>query len=300
MKKENSTLLKKLQQYSALAAPMLATAGLANAQIVYTDIVPDKTLNADGETYNLDLNNDGLVDYVFFTIVGATYTYAGVYMPFMSAAFANSNEIVGTVKTYPTMAGSVKFGFPYKLNLADQIDSAQPLFGLQDIVFNTSHLFRPPMYSFIDGNPYGNWGGGVTDKYVGFHFTPDSVKWYFGWARCDVAADAKTLVIKDYAYDSIPDEGIAAGAGANVGIPVTPTMQPFRIFSFEGVANVIVSDGKLEDAFITITNSLGQTVMSQPITNKLTQVDLNQFAKGIYLVTVNRGEESFSKKVSFR
>ena len=68
MRKENSTLLKKLKQYSALAAPMLATAGFASGQVVYHDIVPDRILtgNSPADTMLVDMNNDGVIDFVFF------------------------------------------------------------------------------------------------------------------------------------------------------------------------------------------------------------------------------------------
>jgi hypothetical protein len=73
-----------------------------------------------------------------------------------------------------------------------------------------------------------------------------------------------------------------------------------NIFGYEGVANIFVNDGKLDGASVTVTNMLGQTMVKQGLSNRATHIDLNQFGKGIYLVTVQRGEEVFSKKVSFR
>jgi len=57
-----STLNKKIKGYSTLAGSLLAMANVADGQIVYTDIA-DVTVSGDGASYDLDLNNDGTVDY---------------------------------------------------------------------------------------------------------------------------------------------------------------------------------------------------------------------------------------------
>ena len=43
----------------------------SNAQIVYTDVNPDATSS---DTYNLDLNNDGTIDFVVKHTTGKTIT----------------------------------------------------------------------------------------------------------------------------------------------------------------------------------------------------------------------------------
>ena len=59
MKKQ---LQKKLTTF-IVTAMMISLS--ANAQIVYTDIIPDTTLSNPGN-YNLDLNNDGQIDFTFY------------------------------------------------------------------------------------------------------------------------------------------------------------------------------------------------------------------------------------------
>src|SRR5690242_20465914 len=71
MKTKQSGLQKKLNQYSLLVAPMLATAGIAHGQVVYHDIDPDLLYkdSAAGDSYTnpeyLDLDGDGIYDVKF-------------------------------------------------------------------------------------------------------------------------------------------------------------------------------------------------------------------------------------------
>src|SRR5437868_3874474 len=116
MKKENSTLKKKLKQYSALAGSMLA-AGVAHGQIVYTDVDPDVTLNTgDGNNYALDMNNDGTQDYNFVTASAASFKIAGI-VPYPYTT-GNLNAIAGNTAVFN---GNVLL-YPYALALNDNID----------------------------------------------------------------------------------------------------------------------------------------------------------------------------------
>ena len=58
---------KKLAAYSVFSGAFIASAFSAQAQILYTDLIPDDTLNTlpdlGGEWRSLDLNNDGVVDF---------------------------------------------------------------------------------------------------------------------------------------------------------------------------------------------------------------------------------------------
>src|ERR1044071_81070 len=99
MKKNNSTLLKKLKQYSALVGPALVTAGVANAQILYTDIDPDVVIAPDAgmrDAIALDLNADGTADYEF--TAGNNFSQQGGTIVNTVGAYPySSNEIQGYV-----------------------------------------------------------------------------------------------------------------------------------------------------------------------------------------------------------
>lgn len=302
MKKENSTLGKRLKQYSALTGSLLAIAGTSDAQIVYTDVNPDKVLSSVGDTMQLDLDNDGITDYVFRTLQytnSAGWYRAGlVPSPYSTS---NPNQMVGYAAA-PFPNGTI-FAYPSALAQGATIDDNSPQIGLQDVIFNQNgnnvFLF-PAMLSVYSGNPYGPWNDGA-EHYAGFKFSPDAgATFYFGWARCEVTADAKTITIKDYAYESNANTGIAAGAGDPSGISSANQSVNFSVFSFEGVVNILVNDGSIDGTTIKVTDMIGETVLSKTVSNRLTNINLNSFSKGIYLVTVQRGDEIFTKKVSFR
>jgi len=300
MTKHNSTLLKRLKQYSMLASPLVAAAGMANAQVLYHDIDPDDTLKSvsafPGDTYALDLNNDGTNDFVFFAFKGGSY--AGIALA-MNYTATNTNALMGNL-TSTSGPNHRPLGLVSALASNQNIDVNQNFFSLSQLIFtSTNQFFIPPMITYYtNGSAGGLWTGGVTDHYVGLRFT-DGTNKYYGWVRCDIPADASMVIIKDFAYNSTPNEGLFAGQGNPLGINEVNNAS-FGIFGYEGVANVIIKDGELNNAFVTVTNMMGQQVVNQPLTDKISRIDLNQFGKGLYVVTIHRGGEQFSKKVSFR
>ena len=53
-------------QYSAAALALLSAKAAAYSQTIYTDIDPDVILDEPGETFGIDLDEDGLNDFNFF------------------------------------------------------------------------------------------------------------------------------------------------------------------------------------------------------------------------------------------
>ncbi len=52
---------------------------------------------------------------------------------------------------------------------------------------------------------------GDGDRFVGVRFQLDGATNHFGWIRVNVAADYRSVTIRDYAYNTTPDTTIAAG-----------------------------------------------------------------------------------------
>src|SRR4026207_2265880 len=174
MKKQNSTLSKRLKQYSALAGSMLVVTGIAQGQVVYTDI-PDDTLVGvpfPGDAYFLDLDNDGIVDYVIGSIVGSTYRvdFAVMY----AGGSTDPNGIAGSVQPF---GGSSFIGYPSALALFDNIDNNLNFFKFNNLSNPSGSIFFPAMLSaYVTSTgsaEFGNWLGGVSDHYLGFKFSPD-------------------------------------------------------------------------------------------------------------------------------
>jgi hypothetical protein len=66
----------KLASYSTMAGAFIALSSSANGQVLYTDVNPDETYSENGEFYELDLNEDGDID---FSIKVVNYSGPGLF-----------------------------------------------------------------------------------------------------------------------------------------------------------------------------------------------------------------------------
>ena len=151
----------------------------ANAQIVYSG--PQNIAVTSGFSQNIDMDLDGQQDINLqnFNFFGGPYQGAGaVFFP---------GELVGFVP-----------GFAYVSALSSGylIDAA-----------STNIAGGSMAYGAVNPNAQFN---NVTDAYVGIGF-PSGPNFYYGWVRVDVNNAAKTLLIKDWAYNATSGASIVAG-----------------------------------------------------------------------------------------
>jgi hypothetical protein len=276
MKKTNSKQFqKKLKSFSAMASTIIAAVNTGNAQVVYTDIVPDSTVNTNGGEYNLDLNNDGTFDFKFNVTLNpggsasAAYTKVGVTP-------LNSNGIAGST------AGA--YVYPFAMNNGDSINAS--------LSFNMGS--NQSMGSYWGASyTYGNWTG-VNDKYIGLKLDVAGVTRY-GWARLDVDAHGTTFTIKDYAYETMPDTGIPAGATVT-GIHENQN-QADDISVYSSEKTIIINQQNNLSGLVIVTNSLGQEISRTSVAGTQTKISLENAAPGIYFVTVTKESTRITKKV---
>lgn len=162
--------------------------------IIYTDIDPDFNSENVGDVYNLDLNNDGIVDFTFSSYPTDTWTF-----------WAEPNLMTNGVNAFETVSGPF-WSYIVPLNKENIIsqdleypyyyDPTQSLLVLD--FCNTSFDFYCS-YS---------WGDN-TDKYLGLRFIINE-QIHYGWARLYVKS-ATEWIIKDYAYNATPNALILAG-----------------------------------------------------------------------------------------
>src|ERR1035438_6663121 len=76
---------------------------IVNAQIVYTDIIPDTTIMTNNAVYHLDLNNDGITDFdIKCTTSTTTVVYCGVLTnTYITITAIDSNEVLSTSTNVP-------------------------------------------------------------------------------------------------------------------------------------------------------------------------------------------------------
>jgi hypothetical protein len=267
MKKETSTLNKKVKGYSALAGSLLAMVQIADGQIVYTDVT-DTTVSGDGANYDLDLNNDGTSDFSFNITSGAGVKLLGEAL--------NDNAIAGTAAS--------PYLYPYAMDANDVIGPDLQWNGGGTQTMASSGYFQ---------NPYGNWFG-ETDKYLGLRLDMAGDN-HYGWARLDVSDDGKTLTVKDYAYEATAETEIAAGATGTIGIN-SPAENAINVFTMEHQIYVQLNKGF--NGLITVSNLVGQQIKAAEITGSMTTMNLNDQPAGVYLVTVDQDGALFTKKVT--
>lgn len=169
---------------AAPAAGALAAATGAHADIVYFDF--QDLIVAPGSALSIDIDQDGFNDLRLknYNFVGGSYQGADVlFAPGrLTSFFGGPNNLA------------------YVSNLA---------FGTLISPANTGPAFFGSM-AYGGNNPAAQFNN-ATDAYIGLSF-PSGPNLFYAWVRVDVNNAARTFIIKDWAYQSVSNVGIAAGA----------------------------------------------------------------------------------------
>lgn len=270
-------LRSKLSAYSAMAGAALVATPSA-ATIIYTDVNPDQTLSSNGQSFNIDLNNDLTNDFtITLNIVttgwsqGNTTSWVPTITPLNSNAVLNSN-------TYPNV-----------LNNGATIGSSG--------TFNTANNQSLGVYRFWTSNgrsystTYGSWNN-QSDKYIGLRLTVGS-NTYYGWVRISVANQYKSVTIKDFAYENANGVAIKAGGGP-VGIK---KIDGFNLMISQADGQLNVSATQLQGATVKLMDMTGKVHMQKTATSSKLTLGTDALAKGIYLVAVRKEEAVETEKV---
>jgi hypothetical protein len=275
MKKE---LQNKLSRYTAAAAAVVAATS-ATAQITYTDVNPDYTVDDDQDANGftvagLDLNNDATPDFILASrdTTFADRTRFTLVAPYGSAG----NAIAGETPT--------AYDYALALNLNDMIDNS----------LNWIATTNTMAYNVASSNPYNeNWNG-VTDKYLGLKFIVGA-NTHYGWARLDVQAIGDVWTLKDYAFNATPNGAIMAGQVAGVN-----TMEMESLLHFVNQADnsvKVVINGDLTEGKISLISAAGQVVSTGNVDSNEYNVSLNGLSAGIYVIAAEFAEGTMTKKV---
>ena len=263
MKKTTSNKLsKKMASYGALA---IAIAGVSDAtgQIDYTDIDPDEVLT--GTRFLLDLNGDGTTDYE----ISNDGAFSGVTPGTTARVYtSNSSSILG-------LNAGGNYNYPFALSEGAPIDDAQTTW-----ITNTNYQTLNWM-----GCAYTNsqWCDGQVDKYLGLRITIGADK-HYGWVRMDIPSDASSITIKDYAINTVANEGILAGETATAGI-ANNNFKGFNYFVDKN--NQLNLSANISMEKVSLHNTLGQQVVSQKLSNTNETVELSGLQSGVYIATVS-------------
>jgi hypothetical protein len=180
-----------------------------NSTIIYTDVKPDSVIKYGvRQQYNLDLNNDGITDFIIgFNYIQNRCGGEGVAnrMSEYISPVGGYNQVLDTNGGPPAPAGTLNSSAVIG---PDAQWSATP--GQNLLTVENSQGTCP-----WGTNHFGAWYN-VSDKYLGLKFIKNN-NIYYGWVRLTSSGTSLTnfneysLTLKDYAYNSIPNQSILAG-----------------------------------------------------------------------------------------
>ena len=291
-------LQKKLSAFVALAILFSAT---ANAQIIYTDVNPDVVRSCQfpsgcGGAYSLDLNNDGMNDYV---LAPRAITFSCGNCSNLSAAIGQKDSAVVISTSQSWIADQVG---GYALNTL--IDSSLGWTNAPHVLalksMNCAACPSSPS-SYLNQSPAtGTWIN-VSGKYL-----PLKVKVgtniYYGWIKLGVGIGSylASITIMEYAYNTIANQPILAGQ-TTIATGINENSFASSINLFPNPANnhltiaLPVTSKKIEVCITDITGKIIYTTTSTDTKN--IEVSTKDFAEGIYSVHIQTADFIGTKKL---
>ncbi len=229
-------LEKQLMAYSIAAAVILAGTKDAKAGIVHTDVNPDEVLDMNGDEFEIVFSTQTKFKIKFakdewtqrstsFSTYSITNTVTNVHThthhttgSLSTPTTTTTKQYFGTwVKFYQTNTYTKnKVGvFPeagnsfVKSGGYAKAMSAGSVIGPANSFNNAGSASNMAYYSNFTGWSSGPFLG-TSNKYLGLKFKISSDT-YYGWAHVEVASDASSATITDYAYETTIGLGIKAG-----------------------------------------------------------------------------------------
>ncbi len=270
----------------------------SHAQIIYTDVIPDQLYNTSGDTCHLDLNSDGITDfhlsYRFFNDqcgafmtpcydAIAHWTYIAID-PLVPNAVCDTNSLPSALRPVAVIDGTLAWSSAGSQSLADL----------------APHCSGPPAWVCVVDH-IGQWSQGISadsSRYLGLRFDIAGTT-HYGWARLNIPSYPSSFTVKDYAYNSVPDELILAGEGADISTGIADiTRSSMRIFpnptsgkfSVEGLDNSQATSLEVRDA-------MGQMIQRSVIPDQRPMIDISSRPSGIYLITIRTTDEMITRKL---
>lgn len=278
---KESTLNKKLKSYSALAGSIIAVGSSANAQVVYTDVNPDSLIIANN-FYELDLDNDGIKDFILAQQSGTYYGYA--YNVVYAGPLAALNAIDTTASGGTAKAANAGYSVDATCQWADSTGVAASYAGLLALAVPALPTYN--MGNFLN----------ATNKFLPLKFDVEG-NIYYGWVRLTVPADGSTITIVDYAYKNAPDAPSITGLTTDVGIAESALNGKVNIFAFENTVTVQLDKNIPAEGTIIIRNMLGQTIRTEAITGSEMVIPMKDAKTGTYTVSISQTSGGYTKKV---
>jgi hypothetical protein len=211
--KISDSLSRQLNSYAQVACAagvsMLALAGAAEAEIVYTET---NQVTQTGAPLYIDLNHDGINDFLVRTnfYVGTSGTNIGLSVRGDGGV---GNVVAG--RRFST-SGHYFYSAAYALRSGARIGPKRAF--SVEFPFMAEEHFKRVRNQYSDLGPWAGKGKdkGVQNRYLGLKFSIQG-EVHYGWARFSVTLDHErqygdvTGTLTGYAYETIPGKPITAG-----------------------------------------------------------------------------------------
>lgn len=269
------------------------------AEVIYGDIMPDTLINVDWESFDLDLNEDGVSDFRFLKrslsfIDGYTWSY--YFTNHFSAQYFGpaifGNLVAGNLHVvFPSYGGFTVY-FPYAL--AEGVLINQDSFEFQTAgVERLAYRFRGEYSSYWPHG--GHWYAEVSDHYLGLYFKDSADCYHYGWVRLDVKDSGRELVIKDFAYETECDHPIVSSDTISYVDIADDNKLDAVVYTFENTIYVRLSElsGDLQ---VSVADISGKEIYSNSFHALSSSFVIDQ-PSGLYVVSIISNGKKYSKKI---
>lgn len=199
----------------ALAASAAGVAALSSVQPAQAKIIYTPAHQALTGSVPIDLDHDGEADIAFVnrTNVLGTFTFSS----FLGVQYAVSSAIPQFVATGKADAVALRGGA--RIGPGRHFRSGASLWDKLIQGFPTNHSSRTYWFG-----QWANGGKGLKHRYLGIKFTINGSS-HYGWARISVSISGNkaTSLLTGYAYETIANKPIVAGATKGPDVVVAPT-----------------------------------------------------------------------------
>lgn len=258
----NTSTRSKLLKYTSAAAAVTG-ATVANGQIFYTDFNPDINIQGNLSTTRIDVDNDGMDDFEFVLIdslVSGVVPWGKLIVNGLGAG----NDVVGYVTS----------GYSY----VSLLQNSSTTIGASAPFISGGIMAEYPTF----GASYPLWNNGVTDGYLGFRINVNG-QTHHGWMRLDVAADSKSAVLKDMAFNGTAGDPIFTGQSVGIEEDLKRHVHVHQ----SGEEMIINFPGHLLNTEIQVTDLTGRIVAQTRAENTKVHIDWSAHSAGIYIVRLS-------------
>lgn len=277
-------------QYSLSALTFIGLSKQGSTQIIYSDPEPDLIKNIDDESLKIDIDFDGLIDFIFED---------SSFFFFDSSGYISKHKrlLVHPQKTnllYPDKFNSIICGGPqttYVLDLESNylIDEYRDWAGEESLLLADTFKFYNSGETYIGGGN-GFWFDKENFFYLGVRFNANN--YHYGWIRLKANMVDMSLTISDFAFNLESNSPIHAGDKGNEITELKANFLNDKIFVF---LPVFMLD---QNTTVEIYEISGRRLFSEVFIDQ-NQIVVNSetFATGVYLINAFNGNTSQSAKV---